>query len=1364
MSIHIVQEEIALPELNVDKSPVDLSALRFEKGYDAYLREQRKVWPAVPNVQIKYNKVSYEVDVPFEEKTFETVWSTYLSLFRKRHTKKFSLIKEVTGTIKPGTMTLVLAPPGHGKSQLLKTLAKGIHTSGSLTYNGLTAEQVAERGINLTRINQYVEQVDVHLPLLTVRETLEFAAASSIASDVENLDAHVKEVIQNKVTTVIKLLGLQECADTIVGNQLIRGISGGQLKRLTVGEMLVGEARNFFLDEITNGLDSATAYDILKALRTWTTMFKGSVVAALLQPTPEVLALFDDLILLRESYVVYHGPVNRAMGYFESINFLCPKDQDEADFMQELLSFPGVVYQRQLSLCMDDADPEKKRAVPPLTTDGLVKAWTSSDMYQRLLQQVETPGASGIQLDSDFAQAQYGREYPRSFMSHFSSNLKRQAVIYKRNSQLIGPRVGQAVIMSLIMGSLYYNKGTSESEIYVRIGLILFVAIQLAFTNLIEQKIVVEDKKVVYKQSDAKFYPVLTYVLSIVIVHFPLSIVECGIFGTVIWWMTNFVADAGRYFIWLVLVWLSNLASSVIFRFYAWVSPGPEIAETLAAPSTAVFLLFGGFLITESNIPGYAIWLYWLSPFSWVLRAAANLEFGSSRYDDPYTINGIAQNIRRGDAYMDIIDIRKGDKWIWACVLYLIGLFAFMTALGTLVLSYKRYALARGTRRFEETDDDHQITSTNHGPPSPKRIDVKATPASHHAHSLPFTPVSLTFSDLRFTVFPSKNQSKVLLRGVSGFAKPNTLTALMGASGAGKTTLLDVIAGRKTQGRIEGNILVNGQPQNMETFRRVAGYVEQMDMHIPFASVRESLMLSARLRLSGDASPETREGFVEEILNILELTQMGDHLIGEPDKAGLSPGQLKRVTIGVELVANPALLFLDEPTTGLDSRAALVVMRVIRRIATTGRTLICTIHQPSAELFYMFDRLLLLKSGGEVVFFGSLGYRGQGLVQFLEAIPGVPQRPARMNPATWMLDVIGAGSGSLTSDSAAESHVVELKQDAQEAKLEAVSAPKVEDFAVAYKKSELCAENASELQAINSAGGAGLQEKGYARAWIVQFWALLMRGFRSHNRNIEYNFVRLNVLIGLSVMFGLLFLQLKATSISSLNSIIGFIFTFPGFNAVFHSAAALPVLAKQRAVFYRERASNTYSSTAYSLTIFLVEIPWVALCTICFVTIGYFMVGLKRDAGIFFSFYLAVLLLGLAFANMGQLLTSALPNIIVAGILQGVYFGLFFMFGGLFITQNEIPIWWQWMHRADPLYHTFEATLMPQFDCSTPGCNGADLPLFAGATIPIKDFVSMRVGLAYGSYGSAIGYLFLHIVVVRILTMLALRFISHLKR
>jgi ABC-type multidrug transport system ATPase subunit len=206
------------------------------------------------------------------------------------------------------------------------------------------------------------------------------------------------------------------------------------------------------------------------------------------------------------------------------------------------------------------------------------------------------------------------------------------------------------------------------------------------------------------------------------------------------------------------------------------------------------------------------------------------------------------------------------------------------------------------------------------------------------------------------------------------------------------------LALRKTGGEISGEVYVNGQKQEKATWDRIVGYCEQQDIHIGTATVQEALEFSAALRLPTSVDQEARQSFVREILSLLELSDLADQYVGYGDQAGgLTSEQRKRLTIAVELVANPSILFLDEPTSGLDARAADNVMTAISKVVQTGRTVICTIHQPSVAIFRMFDKLLLLKRGGHTCYMGDLGEKCQSMINYFLAIPNCPSYPAGLS-------------------------------------------------------------------------------------------------------------------------------------------------------------------------------------------------------------------------------------------------------------------------------------------------------------------------------------------------------------------------------
>ena len=239
----------------------------------------------------------------------------------------------------------------------------------------------------------------------------------------------------------------------------------------------------------------------------------------------------------------------------------------------------------------------------------------------------------------------------------------------------------------------------------------------------------------------------------------------------------------------------------------------------------------------------------------------------------------------------------------------------------------------------------------------------------------------------------------------------NFLT-FQGVSGAGKTSLLDALATRTTMGVVTGEMLVDGL-QRDASFQRKTGYVQQQDLHLQTSTVREALNFSALLRQPADVPRADKLAYVDEVIKLLDMEEYADAVVGVPGE-GLNVEQRKRLTIGVELAAKPELLFfLDEPTSGLDSQTSWAICDLMEKLTKNGQAILCTIHQPSAMLFERFDRLLLLKTDGETVYFGDIGPSASTLISYFERNGGFAC-PKDANPAEWMLEVIGAAPGSST--------------------------------------------------------------------------------------------------------------------------------------------------------------------------------------------------------------------------------------------------------------------------------------------------------------------------------------------------------------
>ncbi|VAH79294.1 unnamed protein product [Triticum turgidum subsp. durum] len=1000
-----------------------------------------------PTIEVRFEKLEVEAEVLVGNRALPTLVNSVrntleaighaLHIFpRRKHS--MTILHDVSGIIKPRRMTLLLGPPGSGKTTLLLALAgkldKELKVSGKVSYNGYEMNEFVPE-----RTAAYISQHDLHTGEMTVRETLAFSArCQGVGSRYEmltelarrentenikpdnDIDVYMKASAMggqeyNVVTEyILKVLGLDICADTVVGNDMLRGISGGQRKRVTTGEMLVGPARALFMDEISTGLDSSTTYQIVNSIRQTIHVLGGTAVISLLQPAPETYNLFDDIILLSDGYVVYQGAREHVLEFFESMGFRCPQRKGVADFLQEVTSRKDQEQYWYRSDMPYHFVPVKQFA------DSFHSFHIGQFVHNELLEPFDRTKSHPAAL----ATSKFGV----SRIELLKATMDREFLLMKRNSFYFIFKAAQLSLMAFLAMSTFFRTNMHRDPTYgtIYMGALYFAIDAIMFNGFSELGMTATKLPVFFKQRDLLFFPAWAYTLPAWILQIPITLFEVGVYVFTTYYVIGFDPSVSRLFKQYILLLALNQMSSSLFRFIAGLGRDMVVSSTFGPLALASFTILGGFILARPDVKKWWIWGYWVSPLSYAQNAISTNEFLGHSWNKILP----GQNDTMGIMVLKSRGIFTEAKWYWIGFGAMIGYTLLFNLLYTLALSVlnplgdthptmpenaikEKHANVTGEilenpekkkcRNLELSGSTNQNCATSNVDSSSRRKGMV----------LPFAQLSLSFNAVKYSVDMPQAMSAqgvtddrlVLLKGVSGSFRPGVLTALMGVSGAGKTTLMDVLAGRKTGGYIEGDITISGYPKKQETFARISGYCEQNDIHSPHVTVYESLAFSAWLRLPSEVDLVTRKMFIEEVMELVELTSLRGALVGLPGVNGLSTEQRKRLTIAVELVANPSIIFMDEPTSGLDARAAAIVMRAVRNTVNTGRTVVCTIHQPSIDIFEAFDELFLMKRGGEEIYVGPLGHNSSKLIEYFEGIEGVSKIKDGYNPATWMLEV-----------------------------------------------------------------------------------------------------------------------------------------------------------------------------------------------------------------------------------------------------------------------------------------------------------------------------------------------------------------------
>ncbi|XP_046580538.1 protein white-like [Haliotis rubra] len=543
---------------------------------------------------------------------------------------------------------------------------------------------------------------------------------------------------------------------------------------------------------------------------------------------------------------------------------------------------------------------------------------------------------------------------------------------------------------------------------------------------------------------------------------------------------------------------------------------------------------------------------------------------------------------------------------------------------------------------------------------------------SHHrkSYSEGVDPISLSWENVNVYVKSERKKccggsskavkQKQILRNVTGLVKPGTLLAIIGASGAGKSTLMNVLTGRNVvQYIIEGGIKVNGVDVG-KGIKNISAYVQQDELFLGTLTVREQLIFRALLRMDKSLKKKARLQRVEEVITEMGLSKCADTQVGTPGRTkGISGGEKKRLSFASEALTNPPLMFCDEPTSGLDSFMAQNIVQTLQNMASKGRTILCTIHQPSSEVFAMFDEVLLLAEGRTAFvgpskeafeFFSSKGFLC----------------PPNFNPADFYVLTLAIVPGK-----------------------EAECRDKVEKLCDAFSGSETYGKMKTDINDVSSkiqdqsssvvfedAFASGNDR--YQTSWIRQFSTVLWRSWISVFRDVILFRVRVLQTLLIALVFGLIYLkqEYNQEGVMNINGALFLLITNASFSSMFSVINSFPI---ELEIFMREYGSGLYRVDVYFLSKTFAELPTFVFLPWLMVLVLYWMIGFYNEAITFLICSGVVILVANVAVSFGYLISTVAGSVNIALAIAPPLLIPFMLFGGLFLNNGSVPVYFIWL-------------------------------------------------------------------------------------
>lgn len=1103
------------------------------------------------------------------------------------------ILSNVSGLAQPGELLAIMGPSGAGKTSLLNALARqNPMATGEVLLND------KPWNASMNTLMAYMHQDEMFMPDLTVREHLQFQSQCRLPA----MDAEARtQLVENAIVQ----MGLERQSDQPIGDAVAGGahISKNERKRLNYATEILTQPSLLFVDEPTTGLDSFMAEIVvndLKKLASGEVRIgdsadqKRTVIATIHQPSSDVFQLFDKLCLLVDGKVVYFGPCNEAVAYFETVGtstaspgaWTCPNHTNPADFFMRLFVNPA-----------DNDNAAARR------------------LHAQTVYAERTDKKDGDRTAASLV-AEGQKTFDRSFMAQVRLLFLREVKLRIRSPVAFKATIGRIIMFGIILGTTFPNTEVDNMVVFSLNGVLFFSVFMQFFDIVMAQVNVIPFLMDIYvRENKSNAYKLTALYMAKNLADVIFDVVFTFLWCCALFWPIGFgwYDNGGNAWETFVGFYLGLLVTTFIATgagyTAAFIVPDPQAGFLVALMFLFPFLIVAGMLVNLDSLPpGFN----WLAEISYLRFAFATIV--SNQWDNYGPIHCSQRDIDYlqcpptfNTSILD--DVLPGESEMKSSIGYPLGPFPS----GNHVLIFMGIddsgAPCAAPPCYKETERDYfrmfialfvfrflgllaiftkakpKKGGTGAGAPDAqaeadqmaediKTVGSKKTPS---ARARKRDEVHLQWSGLGMV----GDDGKPILSDMTGEALPGEVLAVIGPSGSGKSCLLNCLAGKQAHSGTR-------TPEHSTDLQLQTAYMYQEDLFLSDLTVREQLIFQAKLRLDRATSASERDRRVDEVLASVGLTKSANTLIGVIG-AGISGGERKRLSFAEQILTDPAILFADEPTSGLDSAMAESVMGQLKSLALgeggKKRTVVATIHQPSSEIYGLFDKLLVIvsdkSSTGRTAFFGS---PEDALNHFGDL--GHPC-PKYLNPPDHFMRCIG--TQGITD-----------------------SAKKMEAFS---RVDTICAEWSKRVTApdqITGGSTTSTRSSEYDASWGDQFKTLVWRELILRSRSEQLFKAYVGRTIMMTTIFGLLYYQLEnnQASVQSVMGCLTIVFMDSFFTAGIGVVQSVPFTFP---TVFREHHNKQYSLTAYFTAKQVADIPFELIFTILFSSGTYLLFGFTFD-------------------------------------------------------------------------------------------------------------------------------------------------------